>query len=43
MENTFFTLHQFLLHTESFTYILLACALVGITVFWMFLTGREDD
>jgi hypothetical protein len=37
------TLQEFMLHTESITYILIVVALIGITCFWLFLSGRQDD
>jgi hypothetical protein len=43
MDNIFFTLHEFLLHTENFTYLLIVATLVGIAGFWYFLTGGDED
>jgi len=43
MENTFYTLHDFLLHSESITYILMLLSLLGILGFWFFLTARDED
>jgi len=43
MEETFYTLHNFLLHTESITYILMLASLLGILGFWIFLTARDED
>ena len=43
MENTIHTLHDFMLQTESITYVLIVAALVGITFFYRFLTDRDDD
>jgi hypothetical protein len=37
------TLHEHMLHTESITYILIVGALVGIVLFYRFLTDRDDD
>jgi hypothetical protein len=37
------TLQEFMLHTESITYLLILVALVSITAFWLFLSGRQDD
>lgn len=37
------TLHEFMLRTESITYILVILALIGITGFWVFLSGQDDD
>ena len=43
MESTIHTLQDFMLHTESITYILIVAALIGITFFYLFLTDRDDD
>jgi hypothetical protein len=40
---TIHTLHEHMLHTESITYILIVGALVGIVLFYRFLTDRDDD
>jgi hypothetical protein len=37
------TLQDFMLHTESITYIIIVAALIGITFFYRFLTDRDDD
>ena len=43
MNNTFNTLHEFMLRSESITYILIVAGLIGITIFWRFLTERDED
>ncbi len=43
MEPIFYTLQDFMFHTESMTYILLFFILVGILGFWGFLSARDDD
>lgn len=43
MEPTIHTLQEFMLHTESITYILIVAALIGLTGFWIFLSGRDED
>ena len=43
MEGTIHTLHEYMFHTESITYILIIGALLAITFFWLFLTQRDDD
>ena len=43
MEGTIHTLQEYMLHTESITYILIVAALIGITFFFRFLTDRDDD
>lgn len=42
MEHTFYTLQEFMLHTESVTYIILAIVLLGILGFWLFLTEYDE-
>lgn len=37
------TLQDFMLHTESITYIIIVAALIGITLFYRFLTDGDDD
>ena len=43
MEETIYTLQDYMLRTESTTYILIVAALIGITFFYLFLTERDDD
>ncbi len=43
MEETFYTLQQFMLHSETITYIIMGVFLLCIPVFWSFLTERDDD
>jgi hypothetical protein len=43
MEESIHTLHEYMLHTDSITYILIVGALIGITFFYRFLTDRDDD
>lgn len=43
MVETIQTLQEFMLHTESITYIIMAISLFAILGFWFFLTGRETD
>ena len=40
---TIYTLHEFMLHTKSVTYVLIVAALLGITGFWLFLTERDEE
>jgi len=40
---TFFTLQDFMHHTESITYLLMLVSLICITGFWFFLTQRDED
>ena len=42
MDSVFHTLHDFMLHTESITYIILAGILISLLLFWRFLTGRDS-
>lgn len=41
MESGFHTLHEFMLHTEGVTYIIIVAALLGIVGFWRFLNGND--
>lgn len=43
MEGIYYTLHDFLYHTESITYLLIVLALIGIAAFWRFLAETDDD
>jgi len=43
MGNVINTLHEFMLRTESITYILIVVALCGFIFFWRFLSERDDD
>jgi len=43
MENPIYTLHDFMMHTDSITYVIIVAALIGITFFYRFLTERDDD
>ena len=40
---TIYTLQDFMLHTKNITYVLMVAALLGITAFWLFLTGRDEE
>ena len=42
MDARFYTLHDFLLHSKSITYILMGAILIGLLLFWFFLSGRDD-
>jgi hypothetical protein len=41
MDQVFYTLHDFMVHTESITYLLVIATLIGMTLFWLFLTGGK--
>ncbi len=43
MDTIFYTLQDFMTHTESVTYLLVIATLVGMTAFWWFLTGKDED
>jgi len=43
MKEIFFSLHDYMLHTESITYFLMLGTLIGITGFWFYLTERDED
>lgn len=38
----FVTLYDFMVHTKSLTYVLMGLTLVGLFLFWRFLTARDD-
>lgn len=42
MTDAFFTLHDFLLHTKGIVYLLMGAGLVGLPLFWRFLTERDE-
>lgn len=42
METSFYSLHEFMLHTKSIVYIILAGVLVGLPLFWRFLTDHDE-
>lgn len=39
----YYTLESFLTHTEGVTYLLVVAILIGMTLFWCFLNGRDED
>jgi hypothetical protein len=43
MDPIFYTLQDFMTHTESVTYLLVIATLIGMTLFWWFLTGKDED
>ena len=43
MEQAFYTIHEFMLHSENITYIIMGISLLAILGFISFLTGRDDD
>jgi hypothetical protein len=43
MDNTFYTLQDYLLHTEGVSYLLMGVALLFITFYWLFIAERDDD
>jgi hypothetical protein len=43
MENVFYTLHDFMVHTKGAAYILMGAILLGLLGFWLFLTGRDEE
>jgi hypothetical protein len=43
MENVFYSLHDFMFRTESITYIIVVVALIGLPLFWRFLTARDKN
>ncbi|MDQ1331474.1 MAG: hypothetical protein QG578_1742 [Thermodesulfobacteriota bacterium] len=43
MGDTFYTLQDFYTHTKGVTYILIIVALIGIALFWSFLSQKDDE
>ena len=43
MENIFYTLQDFLTHTKGVSYIIIVLTLIGMLMFWKFLTARDDE
>ena len=43
MDDTFFTLQEFMTHTEGVTYVLIVVILFGLLGFWNFLVDRDED
>ena len=39
----FKTLHDFMMHTEAVTYILIVVSLLAIAGYWCFLSERDED
>ncbi|MFO7670955.1 MAG: hypothetical protein R6W31_14965, partial [Bacteroidales bacterium] len=36
-------LQEFMLHTKNIVYLLMAAGLIGLPLFWWFLTERDED
>ncbi len=43
MDGIFYTLQEFMTHTEGVTYILVIAILLGMLGFWNFLVDRDED
>jgi hypothetical protein len=43
METIFYTYQDFYTHTKGVLYLLMFVALFGITLFWRFLSGKDDE
>ncbi len=43
MENTIYTLQEYMLHTESITYIIMGLSLFCVVGFWLFLTKYDEE
>ena len=39
----FFTLQDFYTYTKGIAYILIVVTLIGMAVFWLYLTDHEND
>jgi hypothetical protein len=42
MENQFFTLQDFMVHSKGVTYIVMVAVLIGLAAFWVYLTERDE-
>ena len=42
MEQIFYSLHDFMLHTKNWTYILMGLAVLAAWGFYLFLSGRDE-
>jgi len=42
MEPTLYTLQDFMTHSKSITYLVMAGILIALPLFWCFLTGRDE-
>ncbi len=43
MQDSFHTLYDFLLHSETTAYITMGLVLVFLLFFWLFLIQRDED
>lgn len=43
MEQVFYTLQDFMVHTKAVVYVLMGLWLIAVVGFWQFLTNRDDD
>ncbi len=43
MEQVFYTLQDFMVHTKAVVYVLMGLWLIGVVGFWRFLTGGDED
>ncbi|CAD7843079.1 MAG: hypothetical protein [Olavius algarvensis Delta 4 endosymbiont] len=43
MEQVFYTLQDFMVHTKAVVYVLMGLWLIAVIGFWRFLTSRDDD
>ena len=43
MEQVFYTLQDFMVHTKAVVYVLMGLWLIGVVGFWSFLSGRDED
>ncbi len=43
METIFYTYQDYLTYTKGVLYLLMIAALIGIALFWRFLSGKDDE
>ncbi len=43
MAHEFYTLYDHMLHSETIVYMIMGISLVAITLYWFFITARDDN
>ncbi|MFZ2632474.1 MAG: hypothetical protein WA081_23260 [Desulfosalsimonadaceae bacterium] len=43
METIFYTYQNYYTYTKGVLYVLMFVALIGIALFWKFLSGKDDE
>ncbi|MBF0101549.1 MAG: hypothetical protein HQK77_11640 [Desulfobacterales bacterium] len=42
MEHIYYSLHDFMLHSKTITYLIMGVILILLPLYWRFLTGRDE-